>query len=222
MDVDVRFLLHTIVAAAAAVPRSLGIAFAAIGIGLILGFPIALTRFYRVRALAAFFKLAVTVVKGLPVILLYLAFFTIMAKRPGVPAEFSAVMAISIGATVSISEIFRGALESIEKSQFDAAASIGHSPAAAFIRIIAPQLIPAALPVMSGVVIQTIKAVPVAVIIGVTDILNTAISEAVINYRYLEAYFAAAIIFWAIFIAVEQLFALIEKRFQKKMRKAVV
>lgn len=222
MDVDVRFLLHTVVAASKAIPRSLGIAFAAIVIGLILGFPIALVRFYRVRALAAFFKLAVTVVKGLPVILLYLAFFTIMAVRPGVPAELAAIMAISIGATVAISENFRGALESVEKSQFDAAASIGHSPAEAFIRIIAPQLLPAALPVMSGVVIQTIKAVPVAVIIGVSDILNTAISEAVINYRYLEAYFAAAIIFWGIFAVVEQLFAWIEKHFQKKMRKAAV
>jgi L-cystine transport system permease protein len=94
---------------------------------------------------------------------------------------------------------------------------VGHTPAAALFRIILPQMVPISLPVMSGVIVQAIKAVPIAILIGVNDILNTAISEAVINYRYLESYVAAALIFWAIFIVVERSFLLIERHYKKSI-----
>jgi L-cystine transport system permease protein len=58
-------------------------------------------------------------------------------------------------------------------------------------------------------------------IIGVSDILNTALQEATINYRYLEAYFAAGLIYWSVCIAVERLFLYIEKRFTYRRKTAL-
>jgi L-cystine transport system permease protein len=161
----------------------------------------------------------ITVMKGMPDILVILMLFVILSQIPKFPVAIITLIAISLSATTESSEMFRGALESIGKSQFDAARSIGHGEAAIFFRIVLPQMIPVCIPVASGVVIHAIKALPVAVLIGLRDILNTAISAAVINYRFLESYVAAALIFWAIFIIVEKSFLYIEKRFRQDPHK---
>jgi ABC-type amino acid transport system permease subunit len=94
---------------------------------------------------------------------------------------------------------------------------VGHSGTTTFFRIITPQLVPVCIPMLGNVVIWTLKGVPIATFIGVMDILNTSLAEAAINYRYLESYIAAGIIFWALFIVIEKLFALIEKRMRVRV-----
>ena len=58
--------------------------------------------------------------------------------------------------------------------------------------------------------------------IGVNDILNSALSEATINYRYLEAYLAAGLTFWVLFIIAEKIFLAIEKNILSKTKKGTV
>jgi L-cystine transport system permease protein len=145
--------------------------------------------------------------------------FVLLAQERSFPVALITLIGITIGTSTEMSEMFRGALESIDKSQFDAARSIGHREWSIFFRIVLPQMIPVCIPVASGVVIHAIKALPVAVMIGLRDILNTALSAAVINYRYLESYAAAALIFWTVFIIVEKLFLIIEKQFRQHTHK---
>jgi L-cystine transport system permease protein len=206
-------MFQALLEASTAIPRSLAIAFCAVLLGLLAGPAIALVRFYRVPVLGRAGQVLITIVKGLPTVLVYFMLFVILSPRGDVPVELITLLGITIGASVEISEAVRGALESVEKSQFDAALSIGHTGPAILFRVVLPQIVPVCVPVMSGVVIHAIKALPVAVMIGLHDILSVALQAAVINYRYLESYIAAALIFWAIFIIVEKSFLLVEKKF---------
>ncbi len=52
----------------------------------------------------------------------------------------------------------------------------------------------------------------IAIGIGIMEVTNGALLPAHNSYRYLEAYFAAALIYWVIAVALEQLSALIERR----------
>ncbi|GHV75592.1 putative amino-acid ABC transporter permease protein YckA [Spirochaetia bacterium] len=214
MDFDLAFMFKAMAEAGTAIPRSLLIAFSAVLAGMSFGLPLALARFYRVPVIHAAASVWITLTKGLPEILIYFMLFVLLAQEHSFPIPLIALIGISIASSTESSEMFRGALESIDRSQFDAARSIGHGEASLFFRIVLPQMIPVCIPVASGVVIHAIKALPIAVLIGMHDILNTALSAAVINYRYLESYIAAALIFWAIFIIVERLFLLVEKRFR--------
>jgi L-cystine transport system permease protein len=215
MDFNFPFMFQAMMEAGAAIPRSLAIAFAAVFLGLWLGLFLALARFYRVPVAGDAARILITITKGLPPILVYFMLFVFLSQTGSLPVELITLLGITIGTSTEMSEVFRGGLESIEKSQFDAALSIGHSGAYTFFRIALPQIIPVCVPVMSGVVIHAIKALPVASMIGLRDILNTAVAAAVVNYRYLESYIAAALIFWAIFIIVEKVFAVMEKRFKQ-------
>lgn len=214
MDFDVAFMFKAMLEGGAEIPRSLLIAFSAVLLGVVFGLPVALIRFYRVKILSKIFSVWITITKGLPIILVYFMLFALFSTKRGFPVEFITLISISIGSSIEMSEMFRGALESIDKSQLDAARSMAFPERTTFFRVIAPQIIPVCIPVASGVVIHAIKALPVATMIGMRDILTASLSAAVINYRYLEAYTAAALIFWAVFIIVERTFLFIEKRFR--------
>jgi L-cystine transport system permease protein len=215
MDFNIPFMFQAIMEAGAAIPRSLAIAFAAVFLGLFLGLIIALVRFYKVPVAEHIARIVITITKGFPTILVYFMLFVLLSQTGTIPVEIIVLLGITIGTSTEMSEVFRGGFESVEKSQFDAALSIGHTGVYTFFRIVLPQIIPVCVPVMSGVVIHAIKALPVAGMIGLRDILNTAVAAAVVNYRYLESYIAAALIFWAIFIVVEKTFAVIEKKFKQ-------
>jgi L-cystine transport system permease protein len=222
MDFNVVFFGHVLLAAIGAVPRALFMVFCTLVLGTVLGMPIALARFYNVRFLKPFFDGLLTVLRGIPYLIFLLVFYLIFGQFPDLDILFVAILAIGLCYSVQISEAIRGALESIGREQFDAAYSVGHSEGAVFWRIIFPQLIPAALPPLSNVFIWVLKSLPAASMIGVNDILNSALSEATINYRYLEAYLAAGLIFWVLFIIAEKVFLTIEKNFLSKTTKAVV
>jgi L-cystine transport system permease protein len=222
MDFDGAFFLHTLLAAAGAVPRALFMVFCALLVGTALGLPVALIRFYHVRFLEPLFGALITVLRGIPYLIFILMFFLLFSRFPDFDIIYVAILAIGLSYSVQISESIRGALESIGRDQFDAAYSVGHTAPDVFWRIVLPQLIPAALPPLSNVFIWMLKSLPAASMIGVNDILNTAVSEATINYRYLEAYLAAGLMFWVLFIIAERVFLIIEKRLLAKTTKAAV
>ncbi|MDR0550587.1 MAG: ABC transporter permease subunit [Spirochaetaceae bacterium] len=214
MNFDIAFMFRAMLEAGAEIPRSLLIAFSAVLLGIAAGLPAALARFYRVPVLRSVLGAWTTVTKGLPNILVYFMLFVLLSQKSGFPVELITLIGISIGAFTEMTEVFRGALESVEKCQFDAARSMAFPEHKTFFRVVLPQIVPVCLPMASGVVIHAIKALPVAMMIGMRDILNAALSAAVINYRYLESYIAAALIFWGIFIVVERTFLYIEKRYR--------
>jgi L-cystine transport system permease protein len=216
------FFGQALLAALGAVPRALFMVFCTLALGTALGLPVALVRFYHVPFLAAFFDGLLTILRGVPYLIFLLVFFLAFGRYPNLDILFVAILAIGLCYSVQISEAIRGALESIGREQFDAAYAVGHTGGEAFRRIVFPQLIPAALPPLSNVFIWILKSLPAASMIGVNDILNSALSEATINYRYLEAYLAAGLVFWALFIIAEKTFLTIEKNILSKTKKGTV
>jgi L-cystine transport system permease protein len=219
MDFDFVFFIQVTGAALRAVPQVILIVLCTLVAGTALGLPVALARFYRMRFLKSLFGGMVTLIRGVPYLIFLFVFYLIFAQYQNIPISVVAVLALGLNFSVQISEAIRGALESIGREQFDAAYAVGHTGGEAFWRIVFPQLIPAALPPLSNVFIWILKSLPAASMIGINDILNSALSEATINYRYLEAYLAAGLVFWVLFIIAEKMFLAIEKNILSKTKK---
>ncbi|MDR3335796.1 MAG: ABC transporter permease subunit [Treponema sp.] len=232
MDFSLMFMLTALKAAAVRVPITLAIAGSALIIGALFGILIALARFFRVRFLAPVLKWTVTIVKGIPVILIIIAIYIItadhfnnMMEYLGIDFTFRnlnkaiiAIVALSIPAAVGLSEAFRGALASVGKGQYDAAYSVGHTHLQLLWRIVLPQALPVSLPTVCGYSLGLTKAVSLASMITVLDVLNGALQTANGNYRYLEAYLAAAIVYWMICVVIENTFTVLERHFGGKLR----
>jgi len=224
------FLLTAVIAAARCLPATLVLALCPLAVALPPALLIALARFFRLPVLARLCRWLVTLVKGIPVVLLLMVFYVVCAlnfdplmRALGLPFTFRgadklwiAVAALSVYAAVGLSEAFRGALESVKPGQFDAACALGLSAGQTLRRIVLPQALPVSLPMVCNILVALVKAAAIASLVGVIDVMNGAVIAATGNYRFLEAYAAAALVYWALCFTIERFFKALEKRFVRQ------
>ena len=199
-----------------AMPVTLLLTFAPLFIGFLFGVPFAVIRRFNVPFAASFLKNASNILKGIPAGPIdYLALSYEWAKPLQTMNKiYIGIAALSIYAVVQITETVLGALLSVGKGQYEAAYSIGLTRTKTLFRVVFPQAVPAALPVLCNNVIGLLKSTSIVYLISVNDILGAAINSAAVNFRYLEAYIAVAVVYWAMCVCVEKLFYVMEKRYK--------
>jgi L-cystine transport system permease protein len=189
-------------------------------------FVFALIRMRRKSLAARIIGVYITVFRGIPIIiqilLLYDMFPPIFAgflKIVGISYNIYdlnpmvyALIIFSISTTAVLSEVFRSALSTVEKSQYEAAYTVGLTRFQAYKRIIIPQALASAIPNMCTATINLIKTTSLAFIMTVKEITAVAKIAAGVGYNYFEAYTDIWIIYIIVCITVEQLFKLIEKK----------
>lgn len=229
---DIQHLWAAFLAGLQHLPTTLFLTFSSLSIGIIFGLFIALVRYFKVPLLGRLFQILIIILRGVPILLLLLAGYLFTSEWVNYLAEkyswgisfedvnavFIALFAYVIFATVQASEVLRGALQAIDQGQFDAAYSIGMTRRQMIRRIIVPQIFPTALPMIGNLTISLLKATSLASLITVVDVLMGSLITANANYRFLESYVAAALIYWLLAIMIEQVTRLLEnkQRFQVK------
>lgn len=148
-------------------------------IALPLGFPIALGRMSQNRAVAAVFRLYISVVRGTPlmlqIIFVYFApyiFFGMPLSR--YPRLLATVLAFGFNYAAYFAEIYRGGILSIDAGQREAAMSLGLDRAQTFFRIILPQTVKRVIPAVGNEVITLVKDTSLAFTIAVTEMFTVA------------------------------------------------
>jgi len=205
------------------VPSTLLLALATLLAGIIFGGAIAIVRVFKVKGFAQFFAIFIAIMKAIPTNLIMIIsnllltnYFSDIMQNLHLNIQikdfnmiYLAGFALMISSISALSESIRGALMSVPDTQYEAGYSVGLTKRQTFCRIIAPQAFLVLLPSLTGDVITLIKMTSLASIIGVMDILNGSIKYASSSYCFLEAYLAAATIYWGISIilgAVGKLF----------------
>lgn len=181
-------------------------------IGLVLGTLIALATVFRTPVLHRILPPFVAVINGIPIVVMLFIFNVISMVSFQSSGIQVGIVALSFAAVGFMSEAIRGAFASIDVGQYEAAYAAGLTRRKALQRIILPQVIPVAIPVLTSSVIGILKGSSIAIAIGIMEVTNGALLPAHNSYRYLEAYFAAALIYWAIAVSLERISALIEQR----------
>lgn len=121
-------------------------------------------------------------------------------------------MPISFGMIPVMSEMFRGALEAIDKGQLEAAKAIGLSIIQGYRRIILPQAIVNSLPVLCTNITGLVKLSSLAFAVSVFENMGIAKTEGAKFTCYVEAYLIIAVLYVAINLSIELLFKMIEKK----------
>jgi L-cystine transport system permease protein len=226
---DINFFLHEIGIALQYVPTVLLLALVPFFIGLVFGTLIAIIRILKIRLLSQILTIFVILIRGTPIvlILMILYLFTSMGfdqlaaslglkiRSTGISYTFVAVLGMSLSATAYLSEALRSVFESVATGQYEAARSIGLNSAQLFRRVVIPQAIPVAIPLLANNLIRLVKGSSVASLISVVEIIGGTMIEATQNYKYLEAYIASAVVYWALCMSIERLTALAELRVKK-------
>lgn len=198
-------------------------------LGFVFGTPIAVCRKFRVRFASQAASVLIPVLRGIPLVL-YVLILNFLILKPldrlalyyawanklrMMDPTYIGIVAMSVYATVTISETMRSALNSVSDGQYEACASVGLTRFQALRRVVMPQALAFAVPVLCNNFIGLIKGSSIVYVITVLDVLNGAMTSAQINYRFLEAYIAAALIYWALCITVERISCFLERRFKR-------
>lgn len=180
----------------------------------------------RIKPLVAAIRALVWVIRGTPLMLqiLLVSFlpkylFGMMNKQltdllhcTTAQLLFSFVcIAFIINYACYFCEIFRGALDSVPKGQYEAAAVLGMTKIQTFFRVILLQVVKRAIAPVSNEIITLVKDTALAQILGVVDLLSAA-THAVNTYVVLSPLVYAAV-FYLIFNGVlTVVFSRVEKK----------
>lgn len=125
------------------------------------------------------------------------------------------VITLTLFAASSLSEVFRSAYESLEKTQAEAADSIGMTKLQGFWYILMPQMLYRSLPNLCNTVLMLLKEGSLAYTIGVLDLLGKGMYVIGQNQGSfaMEVYVLLAVIYWPISIVITWFAGFLEKSF---------
>jgi polar amino acid transport system permease protein len=204
----------------------------AIGLGLAV---MALSRSPLARHSARFY---VEIVRGIPmlVLLLYIAFVGAPAvvfaanwlATPIVaagliepfhvrdfPLAWRAVIALTIGYSAFVSEIFRAGIQAVDAGQIEAAKSLGLTGFQRFRLIVMPQAVRVILPPLGNDFVAMVKDSSLVSVLGVADITQLGKIYASGSFRFFETYTIVALVYLALTIGL----SLALRRFERGLRR---
>ena len=118
-----------------------------------------------------------------------------------------------------LSEVYRGALEGVPKTQWEACRALNFSTFYTYRKIVLPQAFPIAIPGMGNYLVGIFKDTPLLSTIGVAELFHAATAVGGYHYRYLEPYTIVGIIFLTLSIPAAIWIRKIEKNVNLAQRK---
>ena len=185
------------------------------GTGLVIGLAAAMLSRLRWKPIHFLLAAFTYVFRGVPVlVLLFIVFFGL----PGIGIRISPLMAmvLSLGfiSGAYLTEIFRGAMNAVDREEILAADAMGLSRTQSFLYIVLPQMFRFSFPGMINEFTSVLKYSPFAYTVGIPEIMNEAMELTAATLRGLEIYLAVGIVYFVIYRVFLALFKALEKRYR--------
>lgn len=155
----------------------------------------------------------VMLIRGTPLIVqLFILFFGLPQFGIMLPAFVSGVLGLGLYSAAYISEVVRGAIQSVDRGQTEAARSIGMSSAQAMRAIILPQAVVRMIPPLGNEFIALIKNSALVSLLTITDVMHEGQKIISVSYRSLEVYLVVAAIYFVMTTLTSYLLGRAEQR----------
>ncbi|MCI8321918.1 MAG: amino acid ABC transporter permease [Dorea sp.] len=189
-------------------------------ISVILGAILAIIQHFHVKLLSQMARIYVSYFRGTPLLIqLFLFYYGLpmvfdVMKR--CPKTFALVLCLGLNSAAYISESIRGAIESIDKGQYEASLAFGLSHYQMMTKIILPQAAVAAVPPIVNSCLDIIKMSSLGMTIGIQDIMGEAQLTAATYYKTFETYILAAVFYWILALVL----GMLQKKVEQKVGSA--
>jgi polar amino acid transport system permease protein len=172
----------------------------AIALGCVIGLLIGLGRLDpRRRIVYGLCTAYVGFIRGTPLLVqLFIWFFGLPHFGINLPALFCGVVGMGIYSGAYVSEIVRGAIQSIDRGQMEAARSLGMPRAMAMRQIVIPQAVVRMIPPLGNEFIALIKNSSLVSLLTIADLMHEGQKIISTSYRSLEVYLAIALVYFVL------------------------
>lgn len=193
---------------------TLEISAASLVVSLLIGILVAAGKGSHILPIRYLCDLYVRIIRGTPLIMQIYLFFYIIGTALGVDNRFVAgVLILSVFEGAYIAEILRGSLLSIDKTQRDAARSVGFTKAQMFRYVIGPQMVARTLPALTGQFASIVKDSSLLSLIAVVELTQTMREISATNFQLFECYFLLGILYLVITLPLDAIGRYFEKRY---------
>lgn len=190
----------------------------ALCIGVIIGTLIAVVKYFAedtkwLRPFAVISDIYVTVIRGIPVVVLLLIFyFIILASAQGTVV---AIITFGINSGAYMAELIRGGIGAVDRGQMEAGRSLGLSKLQTMRRIVFPQALRHILPAIGNEMIALIKETSVAGYVAVIDLTRAGNMVRNNTFDAVNPLLLVALVYLALVVALSALLKNFERRLGK-------
>ncbi|MBY6136868.1 amino acid ABC transporter permease [Nocardioides marinus] len=217
---DLEYMLGLVPVIAGYIPLTLAIAALAMLLALVLAVALAVERVARVPVLDALVLLFISFFRGTPLLVQLFLFYyglpQVLSFLTAIDGVTATIMGLTLHFAAYMAETIRAAITGVDRSQWEAAQSIGMTQVQMMSRVILPQAARTAAPTLVNYFIDMIKATSLAFTLGVTEMMGATQKEAAGSFLYFEAFLVAAVLYWIMVEALSQL----QKRLETRLNKA--
>lgn len=220
MDVlNVDYMIGLIPVLLQYLPLTLQLAGVGMALALILACLFAVVRVLRIPVFNQLTIVFISFFRGTPLLVQLFLFYYGLPQLVSAATVIDGITATIMGLTMHFSaymaESIRAAIVGVDRSQTEAALSIGMTNGQLMRRIILPQATRVALPTLMNYFIDMIKATSLAFTLGVTELMGATQKEAAGSFLYFEAFIVAAILYWIVVELLSKLQHLMETRLNR-------
>ena len=185
-----------------------------IGAGTLGGMLGGLVLLYGPLPLRLLMRIYVDTIRGIPLlVLIFSVFYGLPALGLPITGFVSAVLALAIFGTAHVSEVVRGAVDSIPDGQTEAAKSIGLTFYKRLRYVIFPQALARAIPPWTNTAVELVKASSLLALVSIVDLLYSTEQIAARTRQPLLFYGVAALLYFSINYSLSRFGARIERKF---------
>ncbi len=165
------------------------------------------------RLLKAFTRFYIYLVRGTPLIVQIFILYFGLTDIIKLEETIAASLALAFHNGAYLAEIFRGAIDSISKGQFEAAKSLGMSRLLTYRKIILPQAFKRALPSIGNQFIIALKDSSLAAFISMNELFNIATTLGANNFDQMTYLLIVSIYYLILVSFITLMTNLLEKRY---------
>ena len=192
--------------------------------GLVVG--LLLSSLYRlsIRSLSFLIDIYTYVFRGVPVlVLLFMVYFGLPGIGIKPPPLLAMALSLGLVAGAYLTEVFRGAFDSVDPAEITAAQAMGMSRIQVLRYIEIPQMLRFAVPGMVNEFTSVLKYSPFAYTVGIPEITKEAMTLTATTLKGIEIYLAVGVLYFAIYRILLVGVQLIQKHYEiPNMKEAAI
>lgn len=217
MTFDFAYMMEILPGLLGYLPITLYLTLASMAIAVIIGGLFSVVLVNKVPVLTQIIQVIMSFFRGTPpivqLLLIYFGLPQILPIATGMSAETASILTFSLNTAAYLAEVFRAALVSVDEGQVEAAMTVGLTYGQTLRGIVLPQAVRNAIPGTGNTFVGLLKNSSLAFTIGVVELLAQGKLFASNSLKFFEAYFAVALIYWALTI----LYSLLQNWYEKRL-----
>ncbi|MBL0931073.1 MAG: amino acid ABC transporter permease [Alphaproteobacteria bacterium] len=181
--------------------------------GGLVGLAVALARVSRIAALRYATIGYINLIQGTPFLIqLLVIYFGLTFVGIRLDAWSSAAIALTLYTSAFLGEIWRGCIQGVPATQWEAAEVLGLSHFQKYLYVILPQALLVSLPATVGFLVQIVKATSLLSVIGFAEIMRIAQTINNVTFQPFIVYGICAVLYFLICLPLSRFSVYLERR----------